>query len=89
MQVLDPMQVGQRKGKPFSLLGRNKLIYIDRMNRLLTRVIATTVAKGLPASGKTGEKDVGHASHPQYAPSLRHAPEHVPQERWPNRVDDC
>jgi len=65
MQMLDPMQVGQCKGKPFSLLGRNQLIYIDRMNRLVTLIIATTVAKGLPASGKTGEKDVSHASHPR------------------------
>jgi hypothetical protein len=66
MQVLDAMQVGQRKGKAFSLFRRDKLIDIDRMNRLPTFVIATTVAKGLPASGKTGEKDVGHDSHPRY-----------------------
>ena len=66
MQMLDPMHVGQGKGKPFSLLGRNELIHIDRMNRLLTLVIATTVAKGLPASGETGEEDVSHASHPRY-----------------------
>ena len=79
MQMLDPMQVGQCKGKPFSLLGRNKLIYIDRMNRLLTRVIATTVAKGLPASGKAGEKDVSHASHPRYPASFSHAPTHFPK----------
>jgi hypothetical protein len=64
MQVLDAMQVSQRKGKPFSLLGRDELIHIDRMNRLLTLLIATTVAKGLPASGKTGQKDVSHDSHP-------------------------
>jgi hypothetical protein len=64
MQVLDAMQGGQCKGKPFSLLGRDELIHIDRMNWLLTLVIATTVAKGLPASGKTGEKNVGHDSHP-------------------------
>jgi hypothetical protein len=64
MQMLDPMYVSQSKGKPLSLLWRNKLIHIDRMNRLLTFIIATTVAKGLPASGKAGEKDVGHASHP-------------------------
>jgi hypothetical protein len=64
MQVLDAMQVGQRKGKAFSFFGRDKLIDIDRMNRLLTLVIATTVAKGLPASGKTGEKNISHDSHP-------------------------
>jgi hypothetical protein len=64
MQVLDTMQVGQRKGKAFSFFGRDKLIDIDRMNRLLTFVIATTVAKGLPASGKTGEKNISHDNHP-------------------------
>jgi hypothetical protein len=64
MQVVDAMQVAQREGKAFSLFRRDKLIDIDRMNRLRTLVIATTVAKGLPASGKTGEKDVGHDSHP-------------------------
>jgi hypothetical protein len=64
MQVLDAMQVGQRKGKAFSILGRDELIHIDRMNWLLTLLIATTVAKGLPASGKTGKKNVGHDLHP-------------------------
>ena len=54
MQVLDAMQVGQRKGKTFALFRSDKLIDIDRMNRLLTLLIATTVAKGLPASGETG-----------------------------------
>jgi hypothetical protein len=49
MEVLDTMQVGQRKGKALSLSRRNKLIDINRMNRLLTLVIATTVAKGLPS----------------------------------------
>lgn len=76
MQMLDPMQVGQCKGKPFSLLRRNKLIHIDRMNRLFTLVIATTVAKWFPASGKTGEKDVSHARHPRCPASFSHAPEH-------------
>ena len=83
MQKLDPMQVGQCKGKPISLLGRNKLIDIDRMNRLLTRVIATTVAKGLPASGKTGEKDVGHVSHPRCYTSFSHAPERISRHNRP------
>lgn len=44
MEVLDPMQVGQRKGKPFSLFRRNKVIDVDGMNRLITGSIATTVA---------------------------------------------
>jgi hypothetical protein len=64
MQVLDAMQVAQCKGKSFSLLGRDELIHIDRMNWLLTLLIATTVAKGLPASGKTGKKNIGHGSIP-------------------------
>jgi hypothetical protein len=63
MQVLDAVQVGQCKGKAFALFRGDKLIDIDRMNRLLTLVIATTVAKGLPASGKTGEKDISHDIH--------------------------
>jgi len=50
MKVLDAVQVGQRKGKPLSLFGRDELIDIDGMNRLLALAIATTVAKGLPAS---------------------------------------
>jgi hypothetical protein len=66
MQVLDTMQVGQREGKPFSLFRRDQLIDVDCMNWLLAFVIATTVAKGLPASGETGEKDIGHDSHPSY-----------------------
>jgi hypothetical protein len=63
MQALDAMQVGQCKGKAFSLFGRDKRIDIDRMNRLRALVIATTVAMGVPASGKTGEKDIGHDIH--------------------------
>ena len=65
MEVLDAVQVGQRKGKTFSLFRCDELIDVDRMNRLITRIIATTVAKGFPASGETGEKDVSHDSHPQ------------------------
>jgi hypothetical protein len=67
MEVLDAMQVVQRKSKTFSFFRGDKLIDVDRMNRLITRtiVIATTVAKGLPASGETGEKDISHDSHPQ------------------------
>jgi hypothetical protein len=69
MQVLDAMQVGQGKGEAFALFGRDKLIDVDRMNRLLALVIATTVAKGLPASGETREKDIGHDSYPSRYPS--------------------
>jgi len=64
MEVLDAMQAGQRKGKSFSLFGCNELIDVDRVNRLLTFPVATTVAKGLPASDETGKKDVRHHCHP-------------------------
>jgi hypothetical protein len=63
MQVLDAMQVGQRKGKSFSLFGCNELIDVDRVNRLLTFPVATTVAKGVPTSDETGKKDVRHYCH--------------------------
>jgi hypothetical protein len=64
MEVLDPMEVGQRKGKPFSLFGRDKVIDVDGMNRLITGLIATTVAQRFPASGEAGQKDVSHKDHP-------------------------
>jgi hypothetical protein len=60
MQVLDAMQVSQRKGKAFSLFGCDEFIDVDRVNRLLTFPVATTVAKGLPTSGETGKKAVSH-----------------------------
>jgi hypothetical protein len=66
MQVLDAMHVGQRKGKAFSVFRCDKLIDIDCMNRLLALVIATTVAKRLPTSGETREKDVSHDNLPSY-----------------------
>jgi hypothetical protein len=83
MQMLDAMQVGQCKSEPFSLLGGDELIDIDRMNGLLTFVIATTVAKGLPASGKTGEKDVSHDSHPRCYTSFSRAPERIIRRNRP------
>ena len=60
MKVLDPMQIGQRKGKPFPLFGCDKFIDVDGMNRLITGLIATTVAQRFPASGEAGEEDVSH-----------------------------
>jgi len=78
MEVLDPMQVGQRKGKPFSLFRRDKIIDVNRMNRLITGLIATTVAQRFPASGEAGEKDVSHKGYPLYlmnAGDLRHTDE--------------
>jgi hypothetical protein len=84
MEVLDAMQVGQRKGKAFSFFGRDKLIDIDRMNRLLTLVIATTVAKGLPASGKTGEKDISHDCHPRDYSSPSRTPERLIRHHRPS-----
>jgi hypothetical protein len=54
MQVGNPMEVGQRKGKAFSLFRRDKVIDVDRMNRLITMLIATTVAQRFVASGEAG-----------------------------------
>lgn len=90
MQVLDAMQVGQRKSEAFSLLGRDELIHIDCMNRLLTLDIATTVAKGFPASGKTGEKDIGHDRHPRYNTSFTCTPERYLRPHRPSlRKEPC
>ncbi len=50
MEVLDTMQVCQGKGKPLSLVGRDQLIDIDRVYRLIALLIATTVAKRFIAS---------------------------------------
>jgi hypothetical protein len=58
------MQVGQRKGIPFSLIRRNKLIDVNRMNRLITGLIATTVAQRFIASGEAGQKDISHYDLP-------------------------
>jgi hypothetical protein len=60
------MEVGQRKGKAFSLFSRDKLIDIDRMNRLITLLIATTVAQRFVTSGEAGQKDVSHDDHPSW-----------------------
>jgi hypothetical protein len=53
MQLLDAMQVGQRKGKPFSVFGCDcdEDIDVDCVNGLIALLIATTVAKGFPVSG--------------------------------------
>ena len=82
IQLLDAMQIGQRKGKTFSLFGRDKLIHVDRVNRLLALVIATTVAKRLPASGETREKDISHGNFPScYARIGRRQPLRIKQPR--------
>jgi hypothetical protein len=64
VEMLNTMQVGERKGKPLPLLGRDHFIDVDGMNGLITRFIATTVAKGLPASSEAGQEDVSHAIYP-------------------------
>ena len=66
------MEVGQRKGKAFSLFRRDKLIDVNRMNRLITSLIATTVAQRFIASGEAGQKDIGHHDLPFwiYLPAL-------------------
>ena len=66
VEVLDPMQVAQRKGKAFSLFRRDKLIDVNRMNWLITGLIATTVAQRLIASGEAGEKDISHHDLPSW-----------------------
>jgi hypothetical protein len=63
MKMLDAVHVRQRKSKAFPLFGCDKFIDIDSMNGLIACSIATTVAKRLPASGYTGQKDVSHNDH--------------------------
>ena len=63
MEGLDAMQVGQCKVNRFRSSGVIELIDVDRVNRLLTFPVATTVAKGLPNSNETGKKDVRHHCH--------------------------
>jgi hypothetical protein len=64
MKVLDTMQVGQCKGKSFSFFGCDERIDLNHVNWLLTFPVATTVAKGLPASGETSKENVSHHCHP-------------------------
>ena len=66
MEVLDAVQVGKREGKAFSLIGRNEFIDVDRVNGLIARLIATTVAERFPASSEAGEKDISHHDHSCY-----------------------
>jgi hypothetical protein len=56
------------EGKPFSLFGCDKFIDIDGMNGLITRSIATTVAKRFPASGYTGQKEVSYYGYSSWNP---------------------
>jgi hypothetical protein len=63
MEVGDPVEIGQRKGKAFSLFRRDKLIDVNRMNRLIAALIATTVAQWFVASSEAGQKDVSHHDH--------------------------
>jgi hypothetical protein len=60
VELLDAMQVGEREREAFALRRRDELIHIHGMNGLIALLIATTVAKGLPASGETGEEDICH-----------------------------
>ncbi len=64
MKMLDTMQVSQRKGKSLSFFGCAERIDLNHVTWLLTFPLATTVAKGLPASGETGKKDVSHHYRP-------------------------
>ncbi|MGH8071548.1 MAG: hypothetical protein ACRERE_41215 [Candidatus Entotheonellia bacterium] len=60
MEVLDPVQICECEGKPPTLRGADELLDVNRMNRLIACLIATTVAQWLPASGKTGQEYLGH-----------------------------
>jgi hypothetical protein len=82
MQVLDAMQVGQCKGKPLSFFGCDKFIDIDRVNGLLACLIATTVAKGLPASGETSQKDISHDSYSWCHVDADRRPPHDSKHDW-------
>ncbi len=63
VELLDAMQVGERKGKALPFLGADQLIDVNGVNRLVALVIATTVAQGFPASGQAREKELGHGFH--------------------------
>jgi len=62
IEVLHAVHVVEGKGKSLPILGTDQLVDIKRMNRLIAGLIATTVAQGFPASGETGEKQLGHDS---------------------------
>jgi hypothetical protein len=64
VELLNAMEIAKGKGKALPFLGANHLIDIHGMNRLVARLIATTVAKWLPASGKTGEEYISHRHPP-------------------------
>jgi hypothetical protein len=80
VELLDAVQVCERERQAFPFRGTNELVDINRMDGLIARVIATTVAKGLPASGETCEEDIRHA-----LPLLRGHP--VPL--WQPRPEHC
>ena len=44
VELLDAMQIGERKGKALPFLGADQLIDVNGMNRLVALLIATTVA---------------------------------------------
>ena len=62
--VPDTVHGRQRNGKPFPLVGCDKLIDIDGIKGLRARSIATTVARRFPTSGYTSQKDVSDHGYP-------------------------
>jgi hypothetical protein len=44
VELLDAVQVGERKGKALPFRGADQLIDVNGMNRLVALLIATTVA---------------------------------------------
>ena len=59
-----PCKLASAKANRFRSAGVMSSSNVDRMNWLLALAIATTVAKRLPASGETSQKDVSHDSYP-------------------------
>jgi len=64
VEVLNTVEVSKGKCKAFPFLGTNHSIDVHGMNGLVACLIATTVAKWLPASGKTGEEYISHRPPP-------------------------
>jgi hypothetical protein len=61
VEVLDAVQVGERKGEARPSLGADPLIDLDGTDgRRVARRMARSVAKGFPASGQGRQKGVGH-----------------------------
>jgi hypothetical protein len=63
MEMLDTMHVDLYTGQALALVRGDEIIDIDRMNGLLTTLLATPVAQGLPISREPDQNVVNHHSH--------------------------